>query len=82
MSSSSSDFLESSFDLESSAHFALHLDFHESTPETLGQEIISHSQLIGVSVLISGLFSNLLLLLNSIGLSLDGVRLIGNTFFK
>lgn len=80
--SSSSDLLESSFDLESAVHFLLHFCFHERRPKALGKEVLAHLTFVSVTVLSSGSFCNLLLVLNSNGTSADGLSLVGNTFFK
>jgi len=74
--------LESVFDLKGTFHFTLHLSLHEGTPNSLGKEVITHGQLVRVSVLAGSRLSNYLLFLNAEFAPFNRLSFVGNRLFK
>jgi len=79
MAGSCSNLLEGALDLERAVHLTIHFSLHERTPQALRQEILTHVTFIGVAIFSRSFFSDLLLVLDSDGSSVDSVGLVSDT---
>ena len=76
--SAGTDLLEGIFYLVGALHLTLHFTLQELRPKLLGKVVFLHFELIGIFVLISSGFSDLLLSGNAVHASLKGFFLVLN----
>ena len=77
-----SDFLEGVLNVVVVVHFLLHLLLEEPREQSLHQELLLHLDLILILVLVGSHFSDILLSLDSVHSSLEGVFLVFDRFLQ